>query len=242
LTWSPEWYLVRSTEHKAPCYAVFSFSSFILFIIHFMLLVLYRCISVVKWTDSHQTRKVERTTFLKLNHVSGLLPWMARQIYVPLILRMSFVIIYCENVWYKKYAFTDFFTCILRYVMTNKILKLALLSLAYLRDVSTISTIEHSKHFKEFCLQALYQINLCYTHSNEASETLTNFRHVGELTYFHAGNLVSILCKESKSVCTESIIFWGSESGARFASRLPSRVSRAIYTIAVGMQEITCCL
>jgi hypothetical protein len=24
LTWSPEWYLVRSTEHKAPCYAVFS--------------------------------------------------------------------------------------------------------------------------------------------------------------------------------------------------------------------------
>jgi hypothetical protein len=24
LTWSPEWYLVRSTEHKALCYAVFS--------------------------------------------------------------------------------------------------------------------------------------------------------------------------------------------------------------------------
>jgi hypothetical protein len=24
LTWSPEWYLVRSTEHEAPCYAVFS--------------------------------------------------------------------------------------------------------------------------------------------------------------------------------------------------------------------------
>jgi hypothetical protein len=24
LTWSPEWYLARGTEHKAPCYAVFS--------------------------------------------------------------------------------------------------------------------------------------------------------------------------------------------------------------------------
>jgi hypothetical protein len=24
LTWSPEWYLVRNTQHKAPCYVVFS--------------------------------------------------------------------------------------------------------------------------------------------------------------------------------------------------------------------------
>jgi hypothetical protein len=80
-------------------------------------------------------------------------------------------------------------------------------------------------------------IPIC-TYSANRSAALTNFRHVGVLTHFHRENLMSISYIHSICVWTESIILWGSESGARLGSRHPSRVSRATNAIAAKILEI----
>lgn len=80
-----------------------------------------------------------------------------------------------------------------------------------------------------------------YTYSINSFPAFTNFRHVGELTYFHTGILVSITYKHSKSISIEFIIFWFSESGARSPSKQPRRLSRAINTTAVRTKRnVTC--
>jgi len=100
-------------------------------------------------------------------------------------------------------------------------------------DICRSTDISSRFFYVNLCIHSINYMVLCHTYSTNSSAAFTYFRHVGELTYFHIGVPSSILWIDSNCTWTESIIFWDSESGARFASRHPRRVSRAINTIAV---------
>jgi hypothetical protein len=90
------------------------------------------------------------------------------------------------------------FTCISRYVMTTK--DCTLISLSFFFPAGNISKNSTIKLFDSVSIifYPLCQMNLCHTHSKEVSATFTNLLHVGEVTYFHRGNLVSYLYTESR--------------------------------------------